>query len=169
MGSTSLAQLAKSYTAGQSGTSLALAGASVATTFVAAQAQRQQAELQSTLHRFNAKVAEETIKSTEYAEREEQRNIREMSRRVQGDQAASIGASGFTFQGQRSVLIAEAARDAERDAQISRQNFANRKSQLQQQAQIERFRAKDVKRAGKINQFATLISGAVNTGNRLLG
>ncbi len=168
MSSASLAKIAQAYS-GQSSASLALAGGSLAATFFASKAERAGAEVQSSLHRFNAKVAEEQEKEVGFAQREERRSIREMSRRVQGDQAASIGASGFTFKGQRSTLIAEAARGAERDAQISHRNFENQKSQLRQQAGIERFRAKDVKRAGKINQFSTLLTGGIRTGERLLG
>jgi len=168
MGSSSLAGIANAYS-GTSATSLALAGGSLASAYFASKAQRSQANIQAGFHRFNAKVAEAQEKELGFAQREERRSIQEVSRRVQADQSVAIGSSGFTFQGQRSTLIAEAARGAERDAQISHRNYKNQKSQLRQQAAIERFRADDVKRAGKTNQFATLLSAGINTGSRLLG
>ena len=148
---------------------LALAGGTILTSMIQGNIQRQQANQQARLHQFNANVAEAQIEEVEFQAIEQQRDIREMERRVIGQQRVAIGASGFTFEGQRSRLITEAARNADRDAYISRRNFENEKAGLRQQAAVERFRAKDVRTAGRINQFTSMIGGITNAGSRLLG
>ncbi|MGI9491710.1 MAG: hypothetical protein ACR2QF_04835 [Geminicoccaceae bacterium] len=148
---------------------LTLAGGSMLTSMIQGNIQRRQANQQAKLHLFNARVAEEQIDEVEFQAGEQQRDIREMERRVTGQQRVAIGSSGFTFEGQRSRLISEAARNADRDAFISRRNFEHQKSGIRQQAAVERFRAKDVRAAGRINQFTSIISGGLNAGSRLLG
>jgi len=150
-------------------TNAALAGTSLYSGYIQGQMQKSQANLQSSLHSFNAKVAESQAKEVRFQARHEQGRLRETARRVQGDQRAAIGASGFTFQGQRSRLIAESARDAERDFQMSMRNFRNEESQLHQQAAIERYRATDVRQAGKYRAASTFLSTASNTAFTLLG
>lgn len=129
-----------------------------AATLFSAYSTYQQYQSASQAAEYNAQVAAMQAKAaTEKAAFEEKRQ-RSKAEKFKAGQRARAAASGLTLESFMPVFE-ETAQEAELDALTIRYGGELESFQFKAEEGKERFRAKSLKRAGKLAAFGTLLSG----------
>lgn len=141
---------------------IAIAGLVVTVVAAAASAyvQYEQAEQQSKVAKYNAKVAENRAIEERQRAAFAAEQQREANRRVLARQRAAYGAADVEVNaGSPLLVMADSARQAELDAQIILSGGAARASGFTAQSNLDRFQAQNLKTAGYYGAGTTLLSG----------
>jgi hypothetical protein len=133
----------------------------VASTVVAARAQRQQVKAQEEMNNYNASLAEQEALVRERDSRIAANAQREEAARALSRQRALYAAAGVdAAEGTPLMVMAQQASEFELAAQETTRTGNIQAGQLRSQAALDRMAGNVAVKAGKLNSTASLLQGA---------
>jgi hypothetical protein len=155
--------LAPAAAAGAAGASSAGIGLgsifSLAGTFLSAAAAKSQADAQAEAAEFNARVREIEAQSERDVAGAKAEDFRRQEGRKRATAIAQTAASGVTLEGTPLLVDEAIVNEIELGANRVTHQGDVRATGLENQAELDRSKAKNFRKAGSINAGATLLSG----------
>lgn len=144
-------------------TSLVATGVGTAVSLYGQDTQAKQAEANA---EFQADQAEADAKAAQAEATLEAERIRKAAKQQRGAAVAAAAASGVDVSSPTAIKIDDTiTENAEEDAVLTILQGKDRAARMQQQAQADRIAGANARTAGRINQGATLLSGAASMAN----
>lgn len=125
----------------------------------------QQGEAEAAASEYNAKLLEQNATQSRQQAAEEERRQRIFARKYLGSIRANTAASGLNLEGSALDVLEESAEMAELDALTIRHQGDTRAIGYQNEARLERFRAKNARTGSRYRAAGYLLEG----GTRLAG
>jgi hypothetical protein len=114
---------------------------------------------------YSAKVNEQNATYAMQQGAEDERRARIMGRKVLGGMRAGFGASGITLEGSATDALEESASNAELDALTVRHGAELKAYGYQNEARLDRYRAKTARTGGYFGAASSIISAGGKIGS----
>ena len=145
-----------------SGVEAAVIAVSVAAAAAQAYSIYQTGQSQAAAARYNRQVAQNQATLARQQAALEEETTREKQRRFMAAQRAAFGAAGVTEEGSPLLVMADTARQAERDLQLIRYGGEVSAAGFEAQAGLQRFYARQAERTGAIGAGVSLLGNVAN-------
>lgn len=127
---------------------------------VSAYGKREAAQAEANVSEYNAEIAERNAELALISAAEKERRQRVIARKTLGSIRANYGASGVTMGGSAADVMAASAAEAEMDALNIKYQGELDAMEFRERARIERYKAKQTRKAGDIAAAADLLGAA---------
>lgn len=111
---------------------------------------------------YNAQVDESNARASVQQGAEEERRVRVIGRKQQGQIRAAVGASGIQLDGSALDVLQESSANAEADALNARHNGELKASAYQKEAAGERFKSSTSSTAGYLGAASSILNAGAS-------
>lgn len=143
--------------------SVAAAAAAGASVYMSYKGQKEQAQSESAIAEYNAKLAEGEAKESEQNAVYDSMQNRRKSRQIIASQKAAIGASGAVKTGSPLLALADTEKQLELDNVMAARNSVLSSNRFRQQSNLFGYQSKAVKRYGGAQATGSLLAGVGQT------